>query len=100
MRVSRRRLMTRDFTPRPACIRESTISRFRRVGSSPRRNSCEAAVPFKKEPSHLLVQTYCDETPRETREIIALLDSHGISVSMVKTDRPGYVVYEDDDQMV
>jgi len=34
------------------------------------------------------------------REIIRLLESHGISVRMIKTDRPGYVVYEDDHQIV
>jgi hypothetical protein len=34
------------------------------------------------------------------REIAGLLEGHGISVRMVKTDRPGYVVYEDDYQIV
>jgi len=34
------------------------------------------------------------------REIIRLLESHGIPVRMIKTDRPGYVVYEDDHQIV
>jgi hypothetical protein len=34
------------------------------------------------------------------REIVRLLEGHGISVRMIKTDRPGYVVYEDDHQVV
>jgi hypothetical protein len=33
------------------------------------------------------------------REMIRLLESHGIAVRMIKTDRPGYVVYEDDYQI-
>lgn len=34
------------------------------------------------------------------REIVRMLEAHGISVQMIKTDRPGYVVYEDDHQVV
>jgi hypothetical protein len=33
-------------------------------------------------------------------EIIRLLESHGLSVRMIKTDRPGYVTYEDEHQIV
>jgi hypothetical protein len=33
------------------------------------------------------------------REIIAILDSHNVSTRMVKTVRPGYVVYEDEFQI-
>jgi hypothetical protein len=34
------------------------------------------------------------------RELIAILENHDISVRMIKTDRPGYVVYEDQFQIV
>jgi hypothetical protein len=33
-------------------------------------------------------------------EIVRLLESHGLSVRMIKTDRPGYVTYEDEHQIV
>jgi hypothetical protein len=29
------------------------------------------------------------------REIVGILDAHGISVEVLHTARPGYVVYED-----
>jgi hypothetical protein len=34
------------------------------------------------------------------REIVAILESYDVSVRMIKTDRPGYVVYEDQFQIV
>jgi len=34
------------------------------------------------------------------RSLVAILNNHGISVRMLNTDRPGYVVYEDDYQIV
>jgi hypothetical protein len=34
------------------------------------------------------------------RDLVAILQNHGISVQMLKTDRVGYVVYEDDYQIV
>jgi hypothetical protein len=34
------------------------------------------------------------------REMIAILESHGISVQMLKTERVGYIAYEDDHQVV
>jgi hypothetical protein len=33
------------------------------------------------------------------REVQSILESYGFSVEMIKTGRPGYVVYEDDDQV-
>ena len=33
------------------------------------------------------------------REIAVILENHGISVSMITTDRPGYIVYEDEYQI-
>ena len=34
------------------------------------------------------------------REMVAILENHGVSVRMLKADRVGYVVYEDDYQIV
>lgn len=34
------------------------------------------------------------------RELIALLANHGVSTEMVKSDRPGYVLYQDQFQIV
>jgi hypothetical protein len=34
------------------------------------------------------------------REMVALLEHHDVSVRMIKTTRPGYVVYEDEFQIV
>jgi hypothetical protein len=34
------------------------------------------------------------------RDMAALLEHHGIAVSMIKTTRPGYIVYEDEFQVV
>ncbi|MDN5940368.1 MAG: hypothetical protein L0H94_00680 [Nitrospira sp.] len=33
------------------------------------------------------------------REIVAILEEHGVHVEILQTDRPGYVVYEDDFQI-
>ena len=34
------------------------------------------------------------------RSLVAILEDHGLQVSMIKTRNPGYVVYEDDYQVV
>ena len=34
------------------------------------------------------------------RKIVAVLKSHGQNVEMIRTDKPGYIVYEDDYQIV
>jgi len=34
------------------------------------------------------------------REMVAILENHGIPVQMIKTERVGYVVYEDEHQVV
>jgi hypothetical protein len=36
----------------------------------------------------------------QIRSLAAILENHGISVQMLKTDRVGYVVYEDEYQIV
>ena len=35
----------------------------------------------------------------KAREVAALLNAHDIATRMISTDRPGYVVYEDDFQV-
>lgn len=37
---------------------------------------------------------------QRARELVALLEEHGIFVEMLRTARPGYVVYEDEFQVV
>lgn len=34
------------------------------------------------------------------REMVVILENHGISVRMIKSERVGYVVYEDENQVV
>lgn len=34
------------------------------------------------------------------REMVAILENHGYQIRMISTDRPGYVVYEDEYQIV
>ena len=33
------------------------------------------------------------------REIASVLRAHGLQVDMIKTERPGYIVYEDEYQV-
>ena len=37
---------------------------------------------------------------RQIREVVKVLEAHGIVVEMLRTARPGYVLYEDDHQVV
>ena len=34
------------------------------------------------------------------REMVCILEQHGVFVHVFKTDRPGYIVYEDEFQIV
>ena len=36
----------------------------------------------------------------KTRQVASLLEKYGIHVTMLKTSRPGYIVYESDNQIV
>ena len=40
------------------------------------------------------------EHPDRIRTLVAILENHGVSVRMLKTNRVGYVVYEDQYQIV
>ena len=33
------------------------------------------------------------------RELVGILENHGVSVDVIRTDRPGYIVYEDEHQI-
>jgi len=37
---------------------------------------------------------------RRVRELIAVLENHGVSARMIKSERVGYIVYEDEHQVV
>jgi hypothetical protein len=37
---------------------------------------------------------------RKMRDLVAFLEEHGIAVETIETDRPGYLVYEDDFQVI
>ena len=37
---------------------------------------------------------------RRVREFVAILENHGVNVRMIKSERVGYVVYEDEHQIV
>lgn len=34
------------------------------------------------------------------REIAAILEAHGVITEMIRTERPGYIVYQDEYQIV
>lgn len=59
---------------------------------SSRPNRTEKAISWFKDSatSHITMM----------RELVAILQSHGVIVDTVTTDRPGYVTYEDDFQIV
>jgi hypothetical protein len=40
------------------------------------------------------------ETLKQIRRIVAVLEEYGMKIQILKTTRPGYVVYEDDYQIV
>jgi hypothetical protein len=50
------------------------------------------AISWFKETAH--------EHLAQMRELVAILQNHGISVQMLKTERVGYIVYEDEFQIV
>ncbi|MGA2428078.1 MAG: hypothetical protein ABSH13_06210 [Candidatus Acidiferrum sp.] len=58
--------------------------------------------PFYRKPNKAI--SWFKDTARDhlshMRDLVAILQNHGISVRMLKTDRVGYVVYEDEYQIV
>jgi hypothetical protein len=62
-----------------------------RVSRSQRPNGHHSAVSWFKDTAH--------EHIARARDLAALLEANGIPTQMLTTDRPGYVVYEDDYQV-
>lgn len=58
----------------------------------PYHNKRSKAISWFKDSAH--------EHIRRVRVLVAILQNHGIAVRMLKTDRVGYVVYEDEYQIV
>ena len=58
--------------------------------------------PFHRKPNKAI--SWFKDTAKDhlahIRDLVAILQSHGIAVQMLKTDRVGYVVYEDEYQIV
>jgi hypothetical protein len=50
------------------------------------------AISWLKDPAH--------EHLAHMRELVVILEDHGVSVQTLKTDRVGYIVYEDQFQVV
>jgi len=58
----------------------------------PFRNKKNRAISWFKDTAH--------EHVARVRSLVAILQNHGVNVRMLKTDRVGYVVYEDEYQVV
>lgn len=63
-----------------------------RVARSRRPNGHHAAASWFKASAHLHIG--------QARELAALLEANDIPTAMLTTDRPGYIVYEDDYQVL
>lgn len=63
-----------------------------RVARSRRPNGHHAAISWFKESAHQHIA--------QARELAAILEAHGIGTEMLTTDRPGFVVYEDEYQVL
>ena len=62
-----------------------------RLSKSTKRHSANKAITWFKDSAI--------ECISKIREIVSILESHGINVEVIKTDKPGYIVYEDDHQV-
>jgi hypothetical protein len=59
---------------------------------APFRHKKKKAISWFKDSAH--------EHLARVRSMVAILQNHGVSVRMLKTERVGYVVYEDENQIV
>ena len=59
----------------------------RRFSRSGRRHACGKAVCWFKRDANRHIE--------HVKSLVALLERHGIFMEMIRTERPGYVVYED-----
>jgi hypothetical protein len=60
----------------------------------------QSAFLSKKEPGIVLIQDTANEHIVQIRELIAILEKQEVYVKTLKTKRVGYVVYEDEYQIV
>jgi hypothetical protein len=56
--------------------------------------------PRAKESAISWMRPSADEHMRKLRQLVALVSANGIAVEELRTARPGYVVYQDDHQVV
>ena len=63
-------------------------SRFSR---STRSGAHKNAISWFKDTAHEYIE--------KMRELVELLENHGLRTKMLQTDRPGYIVYEDEHQI-
>ena len=58
-----------------------------RLSKATRKNPADKAISWFKDTAR--------EHINKIREVITVLEEHGIKVETIKTERPGYIVYED-----
>ncbi len=58
-----------------------------------------SSKPHAKKVALSWFKTGATEHVSRMREVVAILYAHGVDVTELKTSRPGYVVYEDQDQV-
>jgi hypothetical protein len=58
--------------------------------------------PYYRKPNRAIswLKDSATEHISQLREIVSILDRHDIHIEMIQTDRPGYIVYEDEFQIV
>jgi hypothetical protein len=66
------------------------------------RDSLHRKPPFYRKPNKAIswFKDIAKDHLAHIRDLVAILRSHGIAVNMLKSDRFGYVVYEDEYQIV
>ena len=93
-RLSRRGVLSAEEENRYEAVRQWFQRHLpvpRRLSRSGRRHACRKAICwFKKDANR-----YIDRV----KSLVALLERHGIAMEMIRTERPGYVVYEDSYQI-
>lgn len=92
-------LRRRDILADEECARLNGLLRWfnrrlrvpHRLSRSRRAHACGKAICWFKPDARLHVA--------RVRELAALLERHGVTTDLIRTARPGYVVYEDDYQV-
>jgi len=86
--------LSREYCDRLDEIREwfnQNLERPDRLSLSAKANKQEQAISWFKESAI--------EHITQIRAMIAILETHGITVERIRTQRPGYIVYEDEHQV-